>query len=334
MSWWADFMNSGLRLTTPILFAAIASLLSARVGILNLAIEAKVLGGAFVAILVTAATGNVVVGVVAAAAFGSLIGFVMAMADRLGVDLVVLAIGLNMLLLQATVFFMRAFLDGVGTYNPDIETLGAVEIPVLSSLPLLGRMLGGMNVLVYGAFLVALAVVLFLRTRAGRHVVAVGDAPAAAASAGINVKRTQLRTLLAAGAIAGLEGAYLSVGDLGLFTRNMSSDRGWIGITAALLAVNMAAYIAPAAMVFGFAAAASIRLQEFGVPGSVTQFIPQGAALVALILVGVRTTSRQSLLHLWRHSSRIRWRTRPPTQPAEGNSEPAPPAPTRQGEQP
>ncbi|WP_430867660.1 ABC transporter permease [Demequina aurantiaca] len=312
MMWWADFMNSGLRLTAPILFAAVASMLSARVGILNLAIEAKVLGGAFVAILVTAATGNIVVGILAAAAFGAGIGWVMAMADRLGVDLVVLAIGLNMLMLQATVFFMRAFLDGVGTYNPDIETLSAIEIPVLSSLPFIGRVLNGMNILVYGAFFASFAVAMFLRTRMGRHLIAVGDAPAAAASAGISVKRTQLRTLVVAGAIAGLGGAYLSVGDLGLFTRNMSSDRGWIGITAALLAVNVAAYIAPAAMVFGFAASASIRLQEFGVPGSVTQFIPQGAALVALILVGVRSSSRQSLLQLWRRSSRIRWRSKSP----------------------
>lgn len=332
MMWWADFLNSGLRLTTPILFAAIASMLSARVGILNLAIEAKVLGGAFVAILATAATGNVAIGVATAAAFGALIGLVLALADRLGVDLVVLAIGLNMLLLQATVFYMRAFLDGVGTYNPDIETLPPVSIPGLSSVPFVGRVLEGMNPLVYVAFIAAAAVALFLRTRSGRHLIAVGDAPAAAASAGLNVKRTQLRTLLAAGAIAGLGGAYLSVGDLGLFTRNMSADRGWIGITAALLAVNMAAYIAPAAAVFGFAAAASIRLQEFGVPGSVTQFIPQGAALVALILVGLRSTSRQSLMQLWRRSSRIRWRRQPPLQPAEATPGPATPATARQGE--
>src|SRR3546814_20731757 len=118
-----------------------------------------------------------------------------------------------------------------------------------------------------------------LRTRSGQHLLAVGEAPGAAASAGLRIDRTQTMTLLVAGMCAGIGGAFLSVGDLGLFTRNMSGDRGWIGITAALLALTRPAFVVPAAAVFGFASAASIRLPAFEFPAHVPPFLPPVAAL-------------------------------------------------------
>lgn len=323
----ADFLNSGIRLTTPILFAAIASMLSARAGVLNLAIESKVLAGAFVGILVAASVDNTTIGVAAAALSGALIGLLMAVADRLGVDLVVLAIGLNILVLQLTVYLMRSYLGGVGTYSPDIAPIPPIEIPLLSELPFIGPLLSRLNWIVYFGLVLVVLIALYFRTRSGRHLLAVGEAPIAAASAGLSVNRTRLWALIAAGGIAGIGGAYLSVGDLGLFTRNMSADRGWIGITAALLALNRPAFIIPAAGVFGFASAASIRLQQVGVPANLTQFLPQGAAFVALVLVGLRAASRNDLARLWRNNTRFKLRGRlrrvglvssvPPSQPTE-----------------
>ncbi|MCS5736225.1 ABC transporter permease [Herbiconiux daphne] len=326
MNAFVDFLNSGIRLTTPILFAAIASMISARAGVLNLAIESKVLAGAFVGILVAAGAQNTTVGVVAAAGAGAVIGLLLAFADRLGVDLVVLAIGLNILVLQLTVYLMRSYLGGVGTFSPDLDPIPPIVFPGLSELPVVGPLLARLNWIVYLGFVLVVLVALFFRTRSGRHLIAVGEAPIAAASAGLPVARTRLWALVAAGAIAGIGGAYLSVGDLGLFTRNMSGDRGWIGITAALLALNRPAFILPAAGVFGFASAASIRLQQIDVPANLTQFIPQGAAFVALVLVGIRSTSRDDLTRLWRNSSRLRLRKRlrnPPPDPARASSAPS-----------
>ena len=324
MIFFADFLNSGIRLTTPILFAAIASMLSARAGVLNLAIESKVLMGAFVGILVAATTGNTFVGVLAAAAAGAVIGAIMAMAHLFGVDLVVLAIGLNILVLQSTVFLMRSFLGGVGTYKPDVDTVPAIVIPLLSDLPFVGNLFSRLNWLVYLAYILVALIAIWFRTRSGRHLLAVGEAPGAAASAGLKVGRTQVLTLIVAGAIAGLGGAYLSIGDLGLFTRNMSAERGWIGITAALLALNKPAFLIPAAGIFGLASAASIRLQQFDVPANLTQFIPQGAAFVALVLVGLRAKSRGQVTRLWVRSSRLSLRRKTP--------HPAPTSTSTQGE--
>jgi ABC-type uncharacterized transport system permease subunit len=325
----ADFLNSGIRLTTPILFAAIASMISARAGVLNLAIESNVLAGAFVGILVAAATNNTI-GVIAGAAAGAAIGFIMAVAHRLGVDLVVLAIGLNILVLQLTVYLMRSYLGGVGTYAPGIDRIDPIVIPGVSDLPFIGLLLSRLNWIVYLGGAVALLAAIYFRTRSGRHLLAVGESPIAAASAGIKVERSQLWALVVAGAIAGIGGAYLSVGDLGLFTRNMSGDRGWIGITAALLALNRPAFIVPAAAVFGFASAASIRLQQYDVPANVTQFIPQGAAFVALVLVGLRAQSRGNVARLWKRSSSMRLpvRTQMPTQQASSEAANVPSAPS------
>ncbi|MCT9002448.1 ABC transporter permease [Microbacterium memoriense] len=331
MNVFADFLNSGIRLTTPILFAALASLISARVGVLNLAIESKVLGGAFVGILVGAATGNPFIGVIAAALTGAVIGAIMAGAHRIGVDLVVLAIGLNILVLQLTVFVMRSYLDGVGTFKPDVAKFPPVEVPFATEVPFLDHLLAHLNWMVYVAFLLVAVVAVWFRTRSGRHLLAVGEAPTAAASAGLKVGRTQLWALVAAGAVAGLGGAFLSIGDLGLFTRNMSADRGWIGITAALLALNKPGLLIPAAAVFGLASAASIRLQQFDVPANLTQFIPQGAAFVALVLVGVHATSRGRFIDLWNRSTRIRLR-RPPRPPAAAGTGPDGPPPSATSE--
>jgi ABC-type uncharacterized transport system permease subunit len=312
----ADFLNSGIRLTTPILFAAIASMISARAGVLNLAIESKVLAGAFIGILVAAGTQNNVVGVVAAAVAGALLGLILAFADRLGVDLVVLAIGLNILVLQLTVYLMRSYLGGVGTFSPEMERIEPIIIPGVSELPIIDALLARLNWIVYLGLVLVILAAAYFRTRSGRHLLAVGEAPIAAASAGISVSRTRLWALIAAGAIAGMGGAYLSVGDLGLFTRNMSGDRGWIGITAALLALNRPAFILPAAGIFGFASAASIRLQQYDVPANLTQFIPQGAAFIALVLVGLRANSRGDLARLWKRSTRISLQMRRPKPPS------------------
>src|SRR3546814_13574940 len=91
-----------------------------------------------------------------------------------------------------------------------------------------------------------------LRTRSGQHLLAVGEAPCAAASAGLRIDRTQTMTLLVAGMFAGFGGGFHSVGDLGLFSRNMTVDGGWSGFTAALIALNPTPDVVLTAAVSGF----------------------------------------------------------------------------------
>lgn len=290
-----DLARSGVRLSTPILFAAIGSAMCARAGVLNLAIEAKMLMGAFAAIYTAYLVGSTAIGALAAAGLGLLIGLLLGwMLARFSMDLVIVAIALNLLALELTVYLMRAWFDGVGTWSdPSVTRMSDIVVPVIADVPVLGALISGYNPLVYLSWFAAFAFWLMFRTRFGRHLVAVGQAPDAAAAVGISVQRVQTTALMTAGALAGLGGAYLSVGNLALFTRNITDSRGWIAITAALLALNRPLGVVAAAALFGFSDAFAIRLQvTTDIPPSLVQFLPQFLALGAIILVGVRSVRR------------------------------------------
>lgn len=287
-----DLFRSGIRLSTPLLFAGIGSALCGRAGVLNLAIEAKVLVGAFVAIFTSYIVGSTTLGIGAAAIVGASIGLGLGVAlDRLDIDLVIVAIALNLLAIELTVFLMRTWFDGVGTWSdPSVQRLSDIDIPLLKHIPIAGDVLSGYNALVYLSWFALFGYGLVFRTRFGRHLVAVGEMPTAAEAVGINVSRTRTTSLVVAGALAGIGGAYLSVANLALFTRNISDDRGWIAITAALLALNRPIGLFFAVYLFGFADALSVRLQvTTDVSPSLIQFLPQLLALAAIIVVGART---------------------------------------------
>ena len=284
-----EMISNGLRLTTPILFGAIASALSSRAGVLNLAIEAKMLIGAFVGLVVLAATGSTLVAVIAAAFAGAVTGGLMAGAHRIGVDLIIFAIGLNMLFLELSVYLMRVFFGGTGVWNPDVETLSNIRIPLIADIPFIGIVFSGYNSLVYFTFFLAILYGVLFRFRSGRHLLAVGESPNAALSAGISVNKVQAWSLVGAGAIAALGGAFLTVGELGLFARDMTEGAGWIAITAALLAMNRPIFIVPAALLFGFSDAVAIRLQSTTeLPNAIVQGLPMIATLIVLGVVGYR----------------------------------------------
>ncbi|WP_230673548.1 ABC transporter permease [Rathayibacter sp. Leaf248] len=300
-----ELIHNGIQLTTPILFGALAAALSSRAGVLNLAIEAKMLVGAFVGLVALDGTGSQLLAVVIAALAGALTGGLMALAHRVGVDLIVFAIGLNMLLLQLSIYLMRQFFGGVGVWTPDVATLPSIPLPFLEGVPVLGPLLSGYNALVYLAFALAAAFGLLFRYRPGRHLLAVGEAPGAAAAAGISVERVQTLSLVGSGALAALGGAFLTVGELGLFARNMTDGAGWIAITAALLAVNRPVFLVPASLLFGFSDAFAIRLQSTtDLPQVLVQLIPMAATLLVLGFVGYRGLRAKETLGLPRRARR------------------------------
>ncbi|MDQ1204499.1 ABC transporter permease [Microbacterium sp. SORGH_AS_0862] len=288
-----EMFSNGVRLTTPILFGAIASALSSRAGVLNLAIEAKMLVGAFVGLLALSMSGSSIVAVIAAALAGALTGAMMAVAHRIGVDLIIFAIGLNMLFLELSVYLMRVLFGGTGVWRPDVTILPDLQIPLVSDVPVLGTMLSGYNALVYLALVLAIGYGLLFKFRSGRHLLAVGESPVAALSAGLSVSKVQTWSLVGAGAVAALGGAFLTVGELGLFARDMTEGAGWIAITAALLAMNRPLFLVPAALLFGFSDAFAIRLQSTtDLPNAIVQGLPMIATLAVLGIVGYRGTRR------------------------------------------
>ena len=294
-----DVLRSGLRLATPVVLAGIGAALCHRAGVLNFALEGMLLFGAFFGIVTAFWLGDSNLGVLAAVLGGGGIGLIFALLYlRLRVDLVILALALNLFISAATVFFLRIALGAFGSWSdPSIRQLPDLHLPLLGAVPVIGELLDGHNAIVYGSWLAALAAWLVLfRTRFGRHIRAVGENEPAARAVGIDVARVKTFVLVTSGSLAALGGAFLSVGHLTLFTRDMSNGRGWLGVTAALFGLNNPILVFIAGLFFGVADALAVRLPSISdIPPSLIQFLPNLAALLALVLVGLRGPIRRRL---------------------------------------
>jgi ABC-type uncharacterized transport system permease subunit len=293
-----DFVRSGIRLATPIVLAATGGALCNRAGVLNLALEGKMLLGAFIGILSAFFLKSSYLGVLVAMIAGGALGAVFAFLYlRYDVNLVILAIGINMLIAELTVFTMRASLGDVGTWSdPSIKQLPDFTLPLVGDLPG-AKFLSGYNIIVYLSWLAALfTYFLLFHTKFGRHIRAVGENPEAAEAAGIKVARVKVFVLVVSGMLAAAGGAFLSVGHLTLFTRDMSNGRGWVAITASLFGFNHPIAVLFTGLFFGFADAFAVRLQTATtIPPILVQFLPQFLTLLTLILVAVRSPAVQAL---------------------------------------
>ena len=294
-----DLVRSCIRLTTPILLAALGATLCNRAGILNFALEGKMLLGAFLGITSAYWFSSSPLGMIAAMASGALLGALFAfLYIRFKVDLVVMAIALNMLISEMTIFFLRLFFGNVGTWSdPSIQQLPDIQIPLIHDIPIVGQIISGHNIIVYLSWLATIFIyVLLFHTKFGRHLRAVGENAAAAETVGINVARVQLIALMITGALAALGGAFLSIGHLTMFTRNISNNRGWVGFSASLFGMSNPAGVFFASMLFGSADAIATRIQTItDIPPTLIQFFPNVLTIVALVLVGLRIRGKEVL---------------------------------------
>lgn len=304
-----NVINSSIRLATPIVLAALGAAMCNKAGVLNLAIDGKMLIGAFTAIVTTYFYRNYTsigmnfpvvatyLGVFTAMVVGGLFGLFFAwMHIRYKVHLVILAIAINMLALEVTVYLMRVLFKQAGTWShPSIVQLPVINVAWVSAIPLIGRFLTGYNFIVYFSWFAAIALtVLMYKTRFGRHIQAVGENIEAAEAAGISVKKVQYFALVFSGMLAGMAGSFLSVGHLTLFTRDMSSGRGWIGNAAALFGFNSAPGSFFAALFFGFADGIALRLQNVtNWPPYIVQLMPNILTIVILAIVSYRGKIRE-----------------------------------------
>lgn len=260
---------SAFRLATPLLFAALGGIVSERSGVINIALEGKLLAGAFAAAVATVATGNPWIGVVAAVGAGAISGLVHALFGVvLRGDQIVVGVALNLLVAGLTQFLMNA-LYGSSANTPPFPGFGGAG--VLGFPPLVWAALV-LCPLVHG---------LLGRTRFGLRVRAVGEHPETAVSLGVSPLRVRLAAVCLAGALAGLGGAYLAL-DTTQFVKNMSAGRGFLALAAVIFGKWRPFGAAAACLLFGLAEALQIRLQGLGIPTQFVQMIPYVLTMVAL----------------------------------------------------
>ena len=288
-----DFLAATIRIATPLLLAALGGILSERAGVFAVGLEGMMLAGAFAATLGAWALQSAGAGIAAAILGGALVGAMVAVVTvRLRADNMVTGLAANILVAGLTSFLLRA--AGQGGRPPAIHLapLEAWPIPLLSELPVLGRLLFDHPPLTYLAAIGCVAMALFLgRTQAGLKLRATGENPEAVFAAGANPARVRMLAVVACGGIAGLGGAVLSLQQVGTFTDGMTGGRGYLALASLIVGRWTPGGAALACLVFGAADAFGLRLQTFGLPTSsyVLQMAPYLIALAVLASLG-RTT--------------------------------------------
>jgi simple sugar transport system permease protein len=261
------FLLSALRLATPLLLASLGGLYSERSGVINIALEALLLAGAFTAATVTHYTGSPWLGLLAAIAAGVLVSLVHGVVCiRFRADQVVTGTALNIVFLGLPQLLAGALFASTGA---------TPQLPKDQLLPL--------PPMVLAFVLVPLSWYVLDRTRFGLRVRAVGENPEAADTAGVDVSRVRYLGVLLSGALAAIGGAYLSIGQASLFTRNMSAGRGFIALAALIFGNWRPLPTMLACLLFGAAEALSIQMQGVSrVPVQFIQMIPYVLTLVVL----------------------------------------------------
>ena len=285
-----DFLSTSLRLSIPIVFAALGGVLCERSGVYNIGLEGMMLAGAFGAAVGTFFTDLPIVGLVTGVAFGAFTAVILAvLAVSLGVSQIVVGIAINIFSIGATAFLSRIVFGGQGN-TMTLPGYKAFAIPGLASIPIVGPVLFNRDALVYVMYATVAVLFFFMyRTVWGLNVRAVGENPRAADTAGISVNRVRYMCVLGSGALAGAGGCYLVLSQVYLFSEHMSAGKGFIALAAIILGRWNPVGALLACLLFGLFDALQLRLQFVNpeVPYQAFVILPYVVSILALVgLVG------------------------------------------------
>jgi general nucleoside transport system permease protein len=267
----------------PLILGALAGCMCERSGVINIAIEGQLLLGAFAAAVITSAFSSLWLGLLAGSLAGGLLGAVLAVfAIKFLVDQIVLGVVLNVFASGLTGYLYDRLLVPYQNRLNSPATFSAIKIPLLGDIPILGPVFFDSTIFLYITYaMIALVQVGLFRTRWGLRVRAVGEHPTAADTVGIRVLATRYRNVMMGGLIAGIGGAFLTIGQVGAFGKDMSSGEGYIALAAMIFGRWTPLGATAAALLFGFATSLQSILSTLNVP------IPSNILLMAPYIVTI-----------------------------------------------
>lgn len=291
-------LSASLRLSVPILFAALGGMYSERSGVNNIGLEGMMLIGAFAGVVGSYFTGSQWLGALVAILSGILIGALFALITvKIKINQIVSGVAINLLAVGLTSFFYRA-LFGITTTPITVKAFEPIYIPVLSDIPVIGEIFFQQTILVYIAFLlVPVSAYLLYKTSWGLSIRTVGEHPKAADTVGISVNKVRTICVIISGALAGLGGSFLSLGQFNMFVDNMVSGRGFIAVAAVIFGKWNPKGVLLASLIFGIADALQIRLQTAGVaiPYQFLLMFPYLLTVIAVTGIVGKTVSPKAL---------------------------------------
>lgn len=286
-----NFIFAVIRMGTPLLFVGMAAVIGAKANILCIAYEGMMLFAALGGVIGSAYSQNIFVGMISGILAGSIIATIFAyFVLYLNTKPLLTGLALNTFGTGGTVYIMY-LLTGMKLDTSSLASLQfpTVHIPIIKDIPFIGPMLSGHNFLSYLAFVVVIAVWYFIfKTKMGLRIRAVGEDPDAAASVGINVKKTKFIAMIISGVIASLGGLFMSMGYMPYFTNAMTAGRGFIGIAAQNLGRGNPIFTMIYTLVFGGAMAIGNTAQSFRLPSQFASMTPYLVTLIGLVVIGSR----------------------------------------------
>lgn len=292
------FIADAIKMSTPLVFAALAALMTRQAGMFNMGVEGMILCSALGAVTGAHYLGNVWAGVACGILTGLLTGFVIAFAHLSGkTDLYLTCIAFNLAATGGTVFIMYLLTGEKSTTSGAFRSyqIPNINIPIIKDIPILGRIVSGQSLLTYVAVLCVWFVWFLLkRTRVGLRIRSVGENPKAAESVGISVKKIGYIAFLYCGLFAGLSGTFLSMSWVTFFMKNMVNGRGYIGLSAQNMANGNPVGSALVSLLFGATSALSLTLKsQSNFPTEFLEMIPYLATIIAIIFTSLYSIHRR-----------------------------------------
>lgn len=290
-----NFLTMTIRLASPLLFAAMASYIAGITGIGNISIESIMTMSALFGVLGSYWTQNALMGLFV----GVLMGIAMAclislFSMKLGASPTLIGVALNTFSGSLSVFILYLVTGQKGSSGSLMTPgFGSWEIPVIKDIPIIGQILSGHYVLTYVSWIIAIIVyILVFKTPLGMRMRACGLNSNAAKSAGVNVTRLQLFSLILSGIFAALGGIFLSLNYINLFSKGMVSGQGWMGIAVDGIARGNFLILVLATFVFSAFRAVSVIFVGTEFPSELIGAVPYIAVFIGLCIISIANTYR------------------------------------------
>jgi general nucleoside transport system permease protein len=274
-----------------LVLGALSGIMCERSGVINIAIEGQLITGAFASAAVASAVGVLWLGLVAGSLTGGLVGALLAVfAIKYRVDQIILGVVINLLAIGMTNYlYDRVMAPYSNTWNTG-AFFSDIKVPVLSEIPIIGPIFFDSNIFLYITYALIIVIQIgMFRTRWGLRVRAVGEHPTAADTVGIKVLWNRYRNVILGGMVAGIGGAWLTIGNVGFFSTGMSSGFGYIGLAAMIFGRWKPLGAVAAALLFGFFRGLEdlLGLLSVPVPSQILAMAPYVATIIAVAgLVG------------------------------------------------
>jgi general nucleoside transport system permease protein len=284
-----NLLQGSLTDSIPIMLGALTGVICSRSGVINVGIEGQLLLGAFTAAMVASATGSLWLGLMSGALAGALVGALLAVfAIGYRVDQVVLGVVINTLILGLTGYLYDDLMVPYANTLNSPNTFGAVKIPLLGDIPILGPVFFDSTIFLYLTYIALAGVQVGLfSTRWGLRTRAIGEHPVAADTVGIQVIAMRYRNVIAAGLIAGVGGAFFTIGQVGSFGKDMTSGEGYIALAAMIFGRYSPFGAIAAALLFGFTSQLQSILSTINVPIQSNLLLMTPYIVTIIVLAGL-----------------------------------------------